>query len=178
MRENAERTLGVDQGFEARRPLRIVNSNFRGRARSQPSELVEKALRTLHIGFVALPLVAGVDKFASVLTDWSQFVAPAFSTGLGISAAAVTYGAGAFEILLAAALVFRPRVFADVLGLWIAAITVNLLVGGVFYDIALFNFALAAGACALARLSTARERGGLSRPRVHADPDDYLPIFS
>jgi hypothetical protein len=121
--------------------------------------LPEKAYRALHIGFVAVPIIAGVDKFANVLSDWSHYVAPSVLQFLGLNSSAFIYGLGAFEIMLGMAVALRPKFFADALSAYFVAIILNFLIYGEFLDIALLTIALAAGACALGRLSTAREEG-------------------
>lgn len=125
--------------------------------RNYPAVLADKAYRALHIAFVALPIVAGVDKFIFALADWNIYVAPFFARLLDASPQSFTYGAGVLEIFLGIGILMRPRVFADLFALWVTTITVNLLMQGEHFDVALFNFALAAGACALARLSRADE---------------------
>src|SRR6185503_6344584 len=37
----------------------------------------------LHWGFVALPVIAGLDKFAHLLTNWDTYLAPAIANMLG-----------------------------------------------------------------------------------------------
>ena len=122
-----------------------------------PAAMADKAYRSLHIGFVAIPLVAGIDKFAGEMVDWTAYLAPLFPSALGVTAATFMKGVGVFEILVAIGMILRPRIFADVFALWIGAVIVNLVIQGLFFDVALFNFGLAAGACALARLSQAKE---------------------
>lgn len=122
-----------------------------------PAVLARKAYRILHMGFVTLALVAGLDKFFYILTDWSAYLASVFPQSLGLSYQGFMLGVGVLEIVLALGLALSPKVFADVFALWLGAITVNLVIQGEHFDIALFNFALAAGACALARVSPAGE---------------------
>jgi hypothetical protein len=126
-------------------------------ANHYPLEFSRKAYRILHLGFMALAIVAGLDKFAYELADWSAYLAAVFPRALGVSATIFIYGVGCLEILLGLGLLVRPRLFADLFGLWIGAITVNLILQGLHFDVALFNFGLAAGAYALARLSKAKE---------------------
>jgi len=35
---------------------------------------LERAYRILHFGFTVAPILAGVDKFFNVLTDWSKYL--------------------------------------------------------------------------------------------------------
>jgi hypothetical protein len=125
-----------------------------------PARLADKAYRALHLAFVALPVVAGVDKFIYGLADWAIYVTPSLPRLFATSAQNITYGVGVLEIFLGIGILMRPRVFADLFGLWIVVITANLLVQGEHFDVALFNIAIAAGSCALARLSKANEVEG------------------
>ncbi|MGE3262978.1 MAG: hypothetical protein AB7K68_14450 [Bacteriovoracia bacterium] len=123
------------------------------------ANLVDKAYRALQLAFVAVPIVAGLDKFANQLTDWTQYIHPTIPNMLGVTAQNFMYGVGVVEILVGIGIALKPRVFGDILALWLAGIVVNLLAQGQFFDVALRDFGLCAGACALARLSKAREHG-------------------
>ncbi|MGZ3694093.1 MAG: hypothetical protein ACXWQO_07825 [Bdellovibrionota bacterium] len=123
------------------------------------ANLVDKAYRALQIAFVAVPIVAGVDKFANQLTDWTQYIHPTIPNMLGITAQNFMYGVGVVEIIVGIGIALKPRIFGDILALWLAGIVVNLLAQGQFFDVALRDFGLSAAACALARLSKAREVG-------------------
>jgi len=123
------------------------------------ASLATKAAHALQIAFVALFMVAGIDKFTHQLTDWTQYLAAGIPRFFAISPQYFLYGVGGWEIFLAIGLVLRSRVFADLAAIWLSAIVINLLLQGQYFDIALRDFGLAAGACALARLSQARRRG-------------------
>lgn len=144
-------------------PARETTNLSQETAQSSAAELAEKAYRALHIGFVALPLVAGIDKFANELAEWGEYLAPVIPGMTSISTPSFMFGVGVFEILMAIGIALKPRVFADLFAAYMVAIIVNLMVYGQYYDVALFDFALAAGACALARLSAAKERGNFGR---------------
>jgi hypothetical protein len=120
--------------------------------------LVDKAYRALQVGFILVPIVAGIDKFANQLTDWTQYLHPTIPNLLGITSQTFMYGVGVIEILVGIGIALKPKLFADVLALWLAGIVINLLAQGQFFDIALRDFGLSAGACALARLSHGRSK--------------------
>lgn len=149
-------------------PSRETTNLSQTNPESSAAELAEKAYRALHIGFVALPLVAGVDKFANELAEWGEYLAPVIPGMTSISTGSFMFGVGVFEIFLSIGLALKPRLFADLFAAYLVAIIVNLMVHGQYYEVALFNFALAAGACALARLSAAKERGNFGR-----EADDF-----
>ena len=45
-----------------------------------------QAFQILHWGFVAAPVIAGLDKFAGLLTNWDQYLAPQAMNILGSAA--------------------------------------------------------------------------------------------
>jgi len=106
----------------------------------------------LRVGFAALPIIAGVDKFFHLLVDWDQYLAPQITKVLPLSGHAFMMAVGMIEIAAGLAVAFRPRLGAVVVALWLWGIVVNLLLIPGYYDIALRDFGLSIGALALARL--------------------------
>jgi hypothetical protein len=112
-----------------------------------------QAYQILHVAFVAAPLIAGVDKFAHVLVNWDQYLAPWIANLSPVSAHTLMQIAGIVEIIAALIVAFRPRIGAWIVFAWLWAIIVNLVSHPGYYDIALRDFGLSLGALALARLS-------------------------
>ncbi|MDN5763231.1 MAG: hypothetical protein L0H41_13075 [Microlunatus sp.] len=128
------------------------------RARTEPAYAAFAALRA---GYVVLPLLMGIDKFAKVLnTDWPGYLAPWIVDLLPFSAQTAMYVVGAVEIVAAVAVAVRPRYGAYVVAAWLAGIIVTLLTYSGFYDIALRDVGLLVGALALASLATTYDRPG------------------
>ena len=109
----------------------------------------------LRIGFTVAPIRFGLDKFAHVLVDWDKYLAPEFTDLFSAQAHTLMYLVGAIEIIAGLLVFVRPRLGGYVVGVWLAAIIVNLLLMADFYDVALRDFGLALGALTLARLATA-----------------------
>jgi hypothetical protein len=107
----------------------------------------------LHIGFAALPVIAGIDKFFHWLVNWDQYLAPLATEILPVSGHTFMLAVGVVEVAAGLLVAFRPRIGAYVVALWLWGIIVNLLLIPGFYDIALRDFGLSIGALALARLS-------------------------
>ena len=122
---------------------------------SQPAA---QAYRILHVGFTVAPLVAGFDKFANLLGDWTRYLAPVFPDLLGVSKQTFMYGVGAIEVVAGILVALKPRYAAYVVAAWLAGIILNLLLLGQYLDIALRDFGLLLGALALGRLAEAHAR--------------------
>lgn len=112
---------------------------------------VHQAYILLRIAFVAAPIVAGLDKFFDFLVDWDMYLVP-FMAKMGHW---VMYVVGVIEIIAGLGVIFRPTLFANIVGIWLIAIILNLLMLGGFYDIALRDLGLCLGAFALGRLAKA-----------------------
>jgi hypothetical protein len=122
-----------------------------------------QAYLILYVGYAALPILAGIDKFLHLMVNWDQYLAPVVTRLLPVSGHAFMLAVGVVEIAAGLVVAIRPRIGAYVVALWLGGIIVNLLLIPGFYDIALRDFGLALGALALARLSQDYE--GLSRIR-------------
>jgi hypothetical protein len=112
-----------------------------------------QAYQLLYLGFIVAPLVAGLDKFTHLLTDWDMYLAPVVAGLLPFSAHTFMLIVGVVEIGAAALVALRPHIGAYVVAAWLAGIVVNLLLIPGYLDIALRDFGLMLGALALARLS-------------------------
>ena len=123
---------------------------------TEVSKVAYQAYRILQLGFVAAPILAGLDKFFNVLVDWEQYLAPFI--GDIISPGVFMAIVGVVEIIAGIGVAVKPRLFAYVVAAWLVGIILNLLLTG-YYDVALRDLGLALGALALARLSQEFDRG-------------------
>lgn len=117
-----------------------------------------QAYELLHWGFVAAPVIAGLDKFAGLLTDWNAYLAPPVARLLGGASHGFMLVVGIVEVIAGLLVAIRPRVGAYVVAGWLVAIIVNLLMSGRYFDIALRDFGLMLGALALGRLAQVYDR--------------------
>jgi hypothetical protein len=121
------------------------------RARTEPAY---GAYLLLRVGFTALPIVFGVDKFTNVLTNWEHYLAPWIVRLIPVSAHQAMLIVGVIEIVAGLAVAVKPRYAAYIVAAWLAGIVINLVSYPGFYDIALRDFGLLLAALTLARLAT------------------------
>ena len=121
---------------------------------SAASRPAYQAFGILYAGFVALPILAGLDKFFHFLVNWDQYLAPIATRVLPVSGHTFMLLVGVVEIAAGLLVAVRPRIGAYVVALWLWGIIVNLMLIPGYYDIALRDFGLSLGALALARIST------------------------
>ena len=123
------------------------------RPRQLSADPTYQAFLLLRTAFTVAPIVFGLDKFANVLTDWPQYLAPWIDRIVPGTAQQAMYLVGVVEVLAGVLVAVAPRIGAWVVAAWLAGIIVNLLTIPDFYDIALRDFGLLVGAVALARLA-------------------------
>lgn len=112
-----------------------------------------QAFRILQVAFVIAPIVAGFDKFFYVLTNWSQYLSPMAMQIIDNHDRAFFAIVGVIEIIAGIGVLFKPKVFAYIVSVWILCIVLNLLTLGHFYDIVLRDVGLMLSAFALGRLA-------------------------
>jgi hypothetical protein len=112
-----------------------------------------QAFRLLHLGFVAAPILAGLDKFFHLLVNWDQYVPSVVARLSPIGVHQLMMVVGVIEIVAGIGVAFKPRLFAYVVAGWLVVIITNLLLVPGYFDVALRDFGLFLAALALARLS-------------------------
>ncbi|RCW45827.1 hypothetical protein DFQ14_102128 [Halopolyspora algeriensis] len=122
------------------------------RVRTEPAY---GAYLLLRVGFTVLPIVVGADKFANLLTDWQQYLAPWIAALVPFSAHQAMLVVGVIEIVAGITVAVKPRYGALLVAAWLAGIVISLLSYPGFFDVALRDFGLMLGALSLAWLATA-----------------------
>ena len=115
-----------------------------------------RAFRLLYGAFVLLPIVAGFDKFADTLANWSGYLAPVVAERVPLGREVLMRIVGVIEIAAGLLVAVRPRVGAYVVAGWLAVVIANLVALGHYWDVALRDSGLLLAALALARLSPRR----------------------
>jgi len=109
----------------------------------------------LRLTFGLVPIVAGLDKYTNLLTDWSQYVSPMVRNVLPFDAATLMYLIGPVEIIVGVLILSRhTRIGAWLAAGWLTLIAVELLTLGRL-DVAVRDLVMAVAAYGLAHLAPA-----------------------
>lgn len=108
--------------------------------------------RALWLTYGVVPIVAGLDKFTNLLTDWTQYIAPFVADLLPFSAGTFMAIVGVIEIVAGVLVFVKPRPGGLLVAAWLVAIALNLLLAG-YYDVAVRDLVMAVGAWSLAQLA-------------------------
>lgn len=117
------------------------------------------AFWTLRIAFGLTALLAGLDKFLNLLTNWEQYASPLLLDFIPLSAGTLMRVAGLVEIVVGVAVLAGiTRLGGYVIAGWLTLIALSLLTTGQYFDVAVRDLVMACGAFVLARLSEVREQ--------------------
>lgn len=112
--------------------------------------MTNKAFQILRFAYTAAPVLAGLDKFFNILTNWEKYVAPPMMRILPVDAMTYMRIMGVIEILAGILVAVKPKWGSVIVAAWLILIVINLLMLGEYFDVALRDFGLFLGALALA----------------------------
>lgn len=119
----------------------------------EASYLVSRAI------FALIPIVAGVDKFFNLMTDWEKYVSPLVLKVVPLSAHQIMLLAGPGEILVGLFVALNPKLGCIALSAMLIGITLNLLTMPGQLHIAFLDLSLAILSLAFALLSAYKRKG-------------------
>lgn len=115
---------------------------------------IESIFTLLKYTFVVVPIVAGLDKFMYLLTDWDKYINPTLLTLLPVSGAVFMKIVGVIEIAAGILVMLRPAIGGLIVAAWLSLIGLSLIAGGIFLDVAVRDIVMAISAFSMAKLAS------------------------
>ena len=81
-----------------------------------------QAYRILHLGFTVALILAGLDKFFYVLTDWDKYLPSVVNNLVGGHGHTLMLVVGVIEVVAGIGVALKPRIFSYVVAAWLGAI--------------------------------------------------------
>ncbi|MBF9252607.1 DoxX family membrane protein [Pontibacter sp. 172403-2] len=126
---------------------------------------------TLRLTYGILPIVAGLDKFTNLLTDWEKYLNPTVAEMLPFSPHTFMLIVGVIEIIAGVLVFVKPRIGAYVVMAWLIGIALNLILsGGLYLDIAVRDLVMAIGAFTLAKVTEATTETSHFKANIQGRP--------
>lgn len=120
--------------------------------------IVKKDLDQLHtfLRYVygAVPIVAGIDKFTNLLTDWTDYLNGFLKDMLPFDPGIFMIIIGLIEITAGILVLLAPRLGGIVVMTWLSFLAFILLFNGSHFDVAVRDLVMASGAFAFVRLTS------------------------
>lgn len=113
---------------------------------------VKTLQNTLRLTFGVVPIVAGLDKFTNLLTNWTDYLGTANDI-LPIAPSTFMDIVGVIEIVAGILVLVRPKIGALIVMAWLIAVALQLIAYTNFYDVAVRDLVMAMGAYTLVQLT-------------------------
>jgi hypothetical protein len=114
---------------------------------------VNQLQNMLKLTFGIVPIVAGLDKFTNLLTNWADYLGSNFKGMLPFDALVFMKIVGIIEIVAGIIVLVKPMIGAWIVMVWLICIALELIFGSHFYDVAVRDLVMAVGAYTLAQLT-------------------------
>jgi len=114
---------------------------------------IKHPFNLLKFTFVIVPIVAGLDKFTNLVTDWTQYINPAFLEMLPFSGSTFMMIVGIIEIIAGLIVLIKTELGGYIVAAWLTLIALTLLVGFNFVDVAVRDLVMAISAFCMARFA-------------------------
>ncbi|MBA6154523.1 DoxX family membrane protein [Gelidibacter maritimus] len=103
--------------------------------------------------FGLVPVVAGLDKFTNILTDWTQYLSSGLVDMLPFEPSVFMMIVGVVEIIAGILVFAKTRFGAYLVSIWLLLIALTLIVSASYLDVAVRDIVMAIAAYSLAKLS-------------------------
>lgn len=113
----------------------------------------QSVFKMLHIVFVVVPVVAGLDKFFNILCDWTQYISPMMENMLPFSPHIFMMIVGVIEIVAGILVFIKPKIGGLIVSAWLTLIALSLLISWHHPDVAVRDLVMAISAFSMSRLS-------------------------
>jgi uncharacterized membrane protein YphA (DoxX/SURF4 family) len=117
------------------------------------NQAIKPTINLLKLTFGLVPVVAGIDKFTNLLTNWEQYINPSIGNMLPFAPHTFMMIVGVIEIIAGLSVLKKPPVGGYIVAAWLTVIALTLLASGHFLDVAVRDLVMAIGAFSLARMS-------------------------
>ena len=119
---------------------------------------VERVYKLMKLTYGLVPIVAGLDKFTNLLTDWEKYLNPTLAQMLPFSPHTFMLIVGVIEVIAGLIVLWRPAFGAYIVSAWLTLIALSLLATKGYLDIAVRDLVMAIGAYSLAQIAQATGR--------------------
>lgn len=113
---------------------------------------INQLQNTLKITYGIVPVVAGLDKFTNLLTNWAEYLGRNASM-LPVDPLLFMKIVGIIEIVSGIIVLVNPLKGAYIVMIWLVCIALQLVISGRFFDVAVRDLVMAIGAYTLLQLT-------------------------
>ena len=116
-------------------------------------QTIKPTFNLLKLTFGIVPIVAGLDKFTNLLTNWEQYIDPNIGSLLPFEGHTFMMIVGVIEIVAGVIVLKKPEIGGYIVAAWLTLIALTSLAGFNYVDVAVRDLVMAISAFAMARMA-------------------------
>ena len=116
-------------------------------------QAIKPTLNLLKLTFGLVPIVAGLDKFTNLLTNWEQYINPSIGGMLPFSEYTFMMIVGIIEITAGIIVLKKTEMGGYIVTTWLILIALTLLGSFSYVDVAVRDLVMAISAFSMARIA-------------------------
>ncbi len=117
------------------------------------NKAIKPTFNLLKFTFGIVPIVAGLDKFTNLLTNWEQYIHPGLAGMLPFSGHVFMMIVGVIEIVAGILVLKKTEIGGYVVAAWLTLIAFTLLANLNYMDVAVRDLVMAISAFSMARIA-------------------------
>jgi len=117
------------------------------------NQAIQPTFTLLKFTFGLVPIVAGLDKFTNLLTNWEQYMHPGISEMLPFSVHTFMMVVGVIEIIAGIIVLKKTELGGYIVAAWLTLIALTLLASLNYLDVAVRDLVMAIAAFSMARIA-------------------------
>ncbi len=115
--------------------------------------VLKSTFNVLKLTFGIVPIVAGLDKFTNLLTNWEQYINPSIGGMLPFSGHTFMMVVGVIEIIAGIIVLKKTEIGGYIVAAWLTLIALTLLLSFSHVDVAVRDLVMAISAFSMARMA-------------------------
>ncbi|ELM3644760.1 hypothetical protein LIT56_12100 [Flavobacterium psychrophilum] len=116
-------------------------------------QAIKPTFNLLKLTFGLVPIVAGLDKFTNLLTNWEQYINPSIGGMLPFSGHTFMMIVGVIEIAAGIIVLKKTEIGGYIVAAWLTLISLTLLGSFSYVDVAVRDLVMAISAFSMARIA-------------------------
>ncbi len=116
-------------------------------------QAIKPTFNLLKLTFGLVPIVAGLDKFTNLLTNWEQYINPSIGGMLPFSGHTFMMIVGVIEIIAGIIVLKKTEIGGYIVATWLTVISLTLLASFSYVDVAVRDLVMAISAFSMARMA-------------------------
>ncbi|MBD0725512.1 hypothetical protein B6A10_10010 [Flavobacterium sp. L1I52] len=116
-------------------------------------QIIKPMYHLLKFTFGIVPIVAGLDKFTNILTNWENYINPSLTAIIPFDSGTFMMIVGLIEIIAGIIVLKKTEIGSYIVAAWLTLIALTLIASGNYLDVAVRDLVMAIAAFSTAKIA-------------------------